>query len=95
MLRLEIGRKLDINDGSAFGFLRIGVTVAFLNEQGKMPSLKDKLARFEIMWEKRAGKERRTGEGMTSQGESLTVVWRMRLLTSNGVTGSNVEKEGQ
>jgi len=43
LLRLEIGQKLAETDGSKPGFFRSGVTEAWLNLDGKVPRLKDKL----------------------------------------------------
>jgi hypothetical protein len=52
LLRLDIGRKLAGLSGSRPGFLRSGDMIADLNEEGKVPWLKERLARVEISSEK-------------------------------------------
>jgi hypothetical protein len=50
--KFEIGRKLAGLSSSGTGFLRRGETMADLNVQGKVPWLKDRLARTEMSTEK-------------------------------------------
>ena len=46
MLRFEIGRKLSRSSVDRDGFSRKGWTRAGLNDDGKIPSEKDRLTRF-------------------------------------------------
>ena len=52
LLRLEIGQQLAGLSGSRPGFLRSGDMIADLNDEGKVPWLKEIFARVEISSEK-------------------------------------------
>jgi hypothetical protein len=52
LFKFEMGRKLAGLSASSPGFLRSGETTANLNVEGKVPWLKDRLARVEMSTEK-------------------------------------------
>ena len=76
------------SDGSRFGFLRMGEMEACLNFDGKTPLEKERLARWAIRSEKRAGHDLTTEVGMKSRTDVFEGMDDNILQTSDAVTGS-------
>ena len=63
LFKFEMGRKLAGLSASSPGFLRSGETTANLNVEGKVPWLKDRLARVEMSADKTAARfDERSGD---------------------------------
>ena len=79
-MRFEIGRKLLRSSVDRDGFLRRGWTRACLNDDGKIPSERERLTRFVmIAWTKFIEAEFQRKVGMESRGHCLLSEAEMSL----------------
>ena len=70
-LRFEIGRKLLRSSVDRDGFLRRGWTRACLNDDGKIPSERERLTRFVMIGPSSLKQSFRRKVGMESRGHCL------------------------
>ena len=70
-LRLEIGRKLLRSSVGRYGFFRRGWTSACLNDDGKIPSERERLTSFVMIGPSSLKQSFRRKVGMESSGHCL------------------------
>ena len=78
-LRFEIGRKLLRSSVDRDGFLRRGWTSACLNDDGKIPSERERLTRFVMIGPSSLKQSFRRKVGMESRGHCLLSEAEMSL----------------
>ena len=86
-LRFEIGRKLLRSSVDRDGFLRRGWTRACLNDDGKIPSERERLTRFVMIGPSSLKQSFRRKVGMESRGHCLLSEAEMSLWISVRVAG--------
>jgi len=75
-------------------FLRRGVTIACLKEEGKVDSERQRLRRVVMGVRRESKQDLRNHVGIMSREQEESGEERIRFLTSSGVVGENVHRRG-